>query len=84
MTDDEQRDDRRADEPLEDPATSRAQIRGRRADLETPLGPLGERSDPFDPPAGNAPLGDSPGAGMENEATDDPHPSRKRFREIRM
>ncbi|HEY3524170.1 MAG TPA: hypothetical protein VGK63_10715 [Candidatus Limnocylindrales bacterium] len=71
------------DAPLENPAESRAEIRGRRADLDGELGPLGERHDPADPPRGNAPLGDSAGAGMGNESTDDPQPNRERFREMR-
>jgi hypothetical protein len=76
--------DDRTERPLENPADSRAEVQGRRDDLETELGPLGERSDPANPPADNAPLGESGGAGMENPSNDRGDPSRERFRELRM
>jgi hypothetical protein len=70
--------------PLDNPAESQAEIQGRRGDLEADLGRLGERSDPSNPPADNAPLGDSAGAGMENPDTQYPDRDRERFRERRM
>jgi hypothetical protein len=35
-----------------------------------------------DPPSQNSPVGASQGAGMGNSATDQPDPSRERFREL--
>jgi hypothetical protein len=70
--------------PLDNPADSQAEIEGRRHDLEADLGRLGERSDASNPPADNAPLGDSAGAGMQNPDTQYPDRDRERFRERRM
>jgi hypothetical protein len=76
--------DERTERPLENPADSQAEIQGQRSDVDTELGPLGERNDPANPPADNAPLGESGGAGMENPGNDRADPSRERFRELRM
>jgi hypothetical protein len=43
-----------------------------------------ERPIPEDPPGENAAIGRSGGAGMDNPDTDHPHPSRERFRDLRM
>ena len=43
-----------------------------------------ERPMPEDPPGENAPIGRSGGSGMDNPDTDQPDPSRERFRDIRM
>lgn len=83
-TDDALDDSLRPARPLDNPADSRARIEGARSDLEAELGPLGEQTDPSKPPADNAPLGESGGAGMENTATDHADPDRETFRERRM
>ncbi len=83
-TRDELDDALEARRPLDNPADSRAEFQGRRSDLDAELGPLGERSDSSSPPAENAPLGDSPGAGMENPDTRYPDRDSERFRERRM
>ncbi|HEU4572906.1 MAG TPA: hypothetical protein VFR93_09470 [Candidatus Limnocylindrales bacterium] len=83
MTDDATKEPAR-ERLLEDPAESRARIRAERRDLETELGPLGEHTNPSDPPHENAPLGKSQGAGLQNQANDRSDPDRDRWREIRM
>ncbi|MGI8703909.1 MAG: hypothetical protein ACR2JZ_05300 [Candidatus Limnocylindrales bacterium] len=47
--------------------------------------PLQANQDPRwdDPAKGNSPVGKSPGAGMGNDATDQPDHSRERYRELR-
>jgi hypothetical protein len=77
-------DDDLRERPLEDPADSRAETDGERSDLEAELGPLGERTDPTNPPRENAPIGESGGAGMENPGNDRGDPGRERWRDIRM